>query len=222
MYFFDILSLAMEKLTLQKRDITGKKVKSLREKGLVPAVVYNSKTKSFNTELSNTDAQWLYKHTTSTTILDAEFEGRNFKCLVKDFDINSVTDDINHVSIFEIDENAVMTFTIPFEIIGTSPAVKNNLGVLVNPLTSIEVHCRLADLVPSIPIDISGLVHPGQSITVRDIKLPEGIHLVNDETLDAAIVTITELQKVEEVVSTAEAEQTATTTTEEDKAESAE
>ncbi len=132
--------------------------------------------------------------------------------MIKDFDINSVTGEINHVSIFEIDENAVMVFTIPFEIIGVSPAVKNNLGVMVNPLTAIEVHCKLADLVPNIQVDISGLDHPGQTITVRDIKLPNGISLINDEMLDAAIVTITDLQKTEEVAT----EETATETPAED------
>lgn len=205
----------MEKLILQNREILGKKVKNLRKEGLVPAVVYNSKTESFNTVLSNSDAQWLYKHTTSTTILDAELEGRSFKCLIKDFDINSVTGEINHISIFEIDENAVMVFTIPFEIIGVSPAVKNNLGVMVNPLTAMEVHCKLADLVPNIQVDISGLDHPGQTITVRDIKLPSGISLINDEMLDAAIVTITDLQKTEEVATEEAAAETPAETTEE-------
>lgn len=196
----------MEKLILQKREVTGKKVKNLREEGLVPAVVYNSKTESFNTVLSKADAQWLYRNTTSTTILDAELDGKSFKCLIKDFDINSVTGDINHVSIFEIDEKAVMVFTIPFEIIGISPAVKNNLGVLVNPLTAIEVHCTLADLVPSIPVDISGMEHPGQTIAVSDIKLPQGISLINEDLKDAAIITITELQKIEVVEAPAEEE----------------
>ena len=196
----------MEKLILQKREVTGKKVKGLREEGFIPAVVYNSKTESSNASLNRTDAEWLYRNTTSTTILDAELDGKKFKCLIKDFDINSVTGDINHVSIFEIDEREEMVFTIPFEIIGVSPAVKNNLGVLVNPLDAIEVHCTLADLVPNIPVDISGLDHPGQTITVSDIKLPKGISLINDDLKDAAIITITDLQKIEEVEAPAEEE----------------
>ena len=198
----------MKKLILQKREITGKKVKSLRKEGLIPAVVYNSKVESFNTLINKADAQWLHKNTTSTTVLDVEFEKRTFKCLVKNFDINSVTGDINHISIFEIDTSATMVFTIPFEIIGISPAVKNNLGVLINPLTSIEVQCTLADLVPSIEIDISGLEHPGQTITVEDIKLPNGMNLINTDLKNAAIITITELQKVEEVETSTESTET--------------
>lgn len=195
----DILSLAMKKLTLQKREITGKKVRSLRSHNQIPAVIYNSKTESFNATLERTDAEWLYRHATSTTILDAEFDGREFKCLVKDFDIHSVTGEINHISIFEIDENASMVFTIPFTLVGVSPAVKNNLGILVNPLDSIDVRCQLNKLKAEIEIDISELTAPGQTITVEDIQLPEGMTLINDDIKTAAIATITEAQKVEDI-----------------------
>lgn len=197
---FAILSLIMEKLKLQKRDVTGKKVKALREKGLVPAVVYNSKTESYNTLINKPDVERLYRSTTSTTIFDAEIDGREFKCLVKGFDVNSVTGEINHVSIFEIDENAPMIFTVPFTLVGVSPAVKNNLGILVNALDSVDVKCQLKKLQPEIVIDISNLTEPGQTISVEDITLPDGMTLVNDDIRTTAIVTIADAQKIEEAM----------------------
>jgi large subunit ribosomal protein L25 len=200
----------MKKLKLEKRDITGKKVKSLREKGLTPAVVYNSKGESSNVALSNTDSSWLYRNATSTTILDSEVDGREFKCLVKEFGVNSMTGEINHVSIFEIDDTAPMVFTIPFNIVGISPAVKNNIGILVQALDDIEVKCQLSKLQPSIDIDISTLTHPGQTITVEDIKLPEGMALINEDMQTAAIITIADAQKIEEAA-IADAEEAAAT-----------
>lgn len=190
----------MEKLQLQKRKITGKKVRHLRTEGLTPAVVYNSKGESTNTAMSNSDADWLYRNTTSTTILDTQLEKDSFKTLVKEFDINPVTEEINHVSLFQIDENAPMVFTVPFDIIGISPAVKNNLGVLVNVLDSIEVRCKLSELQPSIEIDVSKLDTVGQTINVNDIQLPKGMTLINDDLARATIVTITDIQKIEEVI----------------------
>ncbi|MGI6423293.1 MAG: 50S ribosomal protein L25 [Candidatus Dojkabacteria bacterium] len=189
----------MQKLKLEKRETLGKKVKALRREGTIPTVVYNTKGESFNTKISKKDAENLYRHTTSTTILDAEFEGREFKCLIKDFDINSLTGEINHISIFEIDENAPMVFTVPFTLVGVSPAVKNNLGILVNTLDDIDVKCQLSKLQPEIEVDISQLTEVGQTITVEDIKLPEGMTLVNEDMKTAAIATITEAQKVEEI-----------------------
>ncbi|HBB64711.1 MAG: 50S ribosomal protein L25, large subunit ribosomal protein L25 [candidate division WS6 bacterium GW2011_GWC1_33_20] len=190
----------MEKLNLQKREITGKKVKHLKKDGLVPAVVYNSKGDSTNVSVTKSDADWLYRNATSTTILDTVIGKEEYKTLVKEFGINSKTGIITHVSLFQIDENAPMVFTIPFTLVGISPAVKNNLGVLVNVLDSIDVKCQLSKLQADIEIDISGLEHTGQTINVSDIKLPEGMTLINEDLRNAAIVTITEAQKVEEVV----------------------
>jgi large subunit ribosomal protein L25 len=218
----------MEKLQLQKREVLGKKVRHLRKEGLTPAVVYNSKGESFNTSMSTSDAEWLYRNTTSTTILDTELEKDSFKTLVKEFSINPVTEQINHVSLFKIDESVSMIFTIPFNIVGISPAVKNNLGVLVNVLDSIDVRCKLSELQPYIEIDISNLDRQGQTINVNDIELPKGMSLINDDLANATIVTITEAQKVEEIVvapteeESAEGEETpegeeATTPTEEAK-----
>lgn len=194
----------MEKLKLQKREVLGKKVKNLRKDGLTPAVVYNSKGDSINTSMNSSDADWLYRNTTSTSIIDTQIDKDSFKTLVKEFSINPVTEDIYHVSLFQIDESAPMVFTVPFNIIGVSPAVKNNLGVLVNVLDSIEVRCKLSDLKPYIEIDISKLDTVGQTINVDDIKFPEGMSLINDEQAKATIVTITDIQKIEEVIAPVE------------------
>ncbi len=192
----------MEKLQLEKREILGKKVRHLRKDGLTPTVVYNSKGESINVSMSNSDADWLSRNTTSTTILETQLEKDSFKTLVKELSINPVTDEINHVSLFRIDESAPMVFTVPFNIVGISPAVKNNLGVLVNVLDGVDIRCKLSDLKPSIDIDISKLDSVGQTINVDDIQLPNGMSLINDEQAKATIVTITEIQKVEEVIVT--------------------
>jgi len=189
----------MDTLKLQKREITGKKVQKLRDEGLVPAVVYDSKTESRNVLIDASDADWLYRNTTSTTILDTEFGKDKFKALVKEFHIDPVTEKILHISLFQIDEDAPMLFSIPFNFLGVSPAVKNNLGVLVKVLDSIEVRCKLADLQPSIDIDISVLKDIGDTVNITDIQLPKGMNIINEELENVTIVTITEAQKIEEV-----------------------
>ncbi|KKR05542.1 MAG: 50S ribosomal protein L25 [candidate division WS6 bacterium GW2011_GWF2_39_15] len=193
----------MEKIVLNKREITGGKVAHLLKQGIVAAVVYNEKAESFNVQITVKEANWLAAHATSTTILDAELDGKKIKTVVKDFDFNPITDEVRHVSFFQIDENKEMIFTIPFKLTGISPAVKNNLGILVKALPAVDVKCKLADLVSEIEIDISNLEHPGQTISMNDIALPKGMTLPNDEHAMSAIVTITQLQKLEEELPTA-------------------
>jgi large subunit ribosomal protein L25 len=190
----------METITLEKRELLGKKSQNLLAQGFIPAVLYNAKGDSTNVKVEASAGKKLVRVATSTTIVDLKIGDKSIKALVKDVDLNPVTEEIRHIAFFEIDESKEMVFSIPFEIIGISPAVKNNLGILVKVLADIDVRCKLADLVPSISVDISGLDHPGQIIGVHDIKLPDGMELINKDLEQATIVTITEIQKEEEVV----------------------
>ncbi len=192
----------METITLEKRELLGKKSQNLLAKGFIPTVVYNAKGDSTNLQIEASAGKKLIRVATSTTIVDVKIGDKSIKALVKDVDLNPVTEEIRHIAFFEIDESKEMVFSIPFEIIGISPAVKNNLGILVKVLSDIDVRCKLSNLVPSISVDISGLDHPGQIIGVHDIKLPEGMELINKDLEQATIVTITEIQKEEEVVAT--------------------
>lgn len=198
----------MEKVKFLERDLNGKKNKILLKDGFIPAVVYNAKTESKNIMLDTSTAKQILKNATSTTILDTELDGKSFKVVVKEIDINPITEELRHISFFEIDESKDMVFSIPFEIIGISPAVKNNLGVLVEVMDSIEVRCKVNDLIPSIKVDISGLEHPGQSISIDELEIPKDISLINEELKNATVVTITEMQ--EEIVSTPTESETTT------------
>lgn len=189
----------MEKIKLQKRELTGKKIKQMREKDLIPAVMYNSKGDSINLSLEKGTAIKLYKITTPTTILDVEIDGKESKAIVKDFDINPKTVELLHVSFFEIDPKVVMDFTLPFTLKGVSPAVKNNLGILIQVSDSVKVRGKLEDLIAEIVIDVSHLEHPGQTISMEDIELPNGLELVHEEDEAIPIATITQLQKIEVV-----------------------
>lgn len=193
----------MENILFEKRDSKGSKCKDLLKEGKTPAVVYNAKTESESISLDSSIAKRILKEATSTSIFNAEFDGKKMKVIVKEVDKNPITDEIRHISFFEIDETKDMVFTIPFNIVGVSPAVKNNLGVLIEVMSSINVKCKLKDLVPYFEVDVSSLDHPGQSISVEDLHLPEGITFINEDVKNATIVTITELQKEDTPVVTA-------------------
>jgi large subunit ribosomal protein L25 len=196
----------MEKIIFEKREVLGKKNKKLFDEGYIPAVVYNSRGDSTNIKITKSFAPKIMSEVTSATVLDAEYDGKRMKVIVKEIDVNPLTERIRHISFFEIDEKQEMTFTIPFKIVGVAPAVKNNLGILVEVLPSIDVRGKLSDLVPFIEIDVTKLEHPGQSISLNELELPKSLELVNEELAETTIVTITELQE-EIVIEEPEAEE---------------
>lgn len=187
----------MEKIKLEERKITGKKSRQIRKQGNIPAVIYNSKGESKNVSVEQGLAVQLYREATPTTILDLEINGENIKGIVKEFDVNPRDNQILHIAFFEIDPKSEMDFTLPFTLEGISPAVKNNLGILVQVSNSVQVRCKVEKLIPEIVIDVTTLEHPGQTISMEDITLPEGLELVHEEDSSLPIATITQLQKVE-------------------------
>ena len=190
----------MNTIEFKTRELLGKASKKLVRQEMLPAVIYNAKGESFAVQITKSEVDHILKEATSTTIIDGNLDGKKIKVVVKEIDRNPVSGKIRHISFFAIDENEAMIFTIPFNIVGVSLAVKNNLGILVNALDSIDVRCKSSDLVDKIDIDISNLEHPGQSITIADIRLPKGMTLPNNDFSHATIVTITQAQKAEEVV----------------------
>jgi large subunit ribosomal protein L25 len=198
-FLSDKLPLDMKKIEAKTRKLIGKKSKILLKNGIIPGVMYNNKTESTSIELVNGDAIKSLRGVTSTTMFDLSIDGKSHNVIVRDIAIDPKTDDFTHVVFFELDEKSTFDFDIPFVLEGISPAVKNNLGSLVQPNTSLLVRCLIKNLPESIVIDISGMEHPGQSIKVSDIKLPEGVAPVHKEDLNNPVVTITQLQK-EEVI----------------------
>ena len=198
----------MENIVLEKRELTGKKSKRLLREGIIPCVIYNSKSESTNCQIGKGDAERLVQKVTSATILDVELSGKKMKAFVKDAETDPRKDSIRHISFFEIDEKAELTFDMPLVLVGVSPAVKNNIGVLIQPTYSVTVRAKAKDVIPQIEIDISSLENIGDSITLEEIEIPSGIELFNPEDINNTVATITDLQKqVEEEVDETEEEE---------------
>ena len=90
----------MEKIKFLERDVNGKKNKILNKEGFIPAVVYNAKTESKNIMLDSSIAKRIVRSATSTTILDVELDEKVFKVVVKEVDINPLTDELRHIAFF--------------------------------------------------------------------------------------------------------------------------
>ncbi len=190
----------MNQITLSKRTLTKRKARALLSEGIVPAVIYNAKNESTNVQVEHGIIERVLRTATKSTIFDLEIDGKTLKGVIKEVDYSPVNGILRHVSFYEIDPSQEMLFDLPIETTGVSLAVKNNLGILVQPAKTIQVKCKLADLVESIVVDISILQNTGDTILLRELEIPKGIKIPKDAHLNTPILTISDLQKAEEVV----------------------
>jgi large subunit ribosomal protein L25 len=195
------------KITAKKREVLGKKVKNLRNEGLVPASVYGPKMDSMNIQIDAKDFRKVFKDSGFSKFIDLEVEGdKSRKVLVKNLDIHPLKDHYVHVGFYLIDEDTKITVEVPVHVLGNSPAVKNNLGFLVLQLETIKLHCLPKDLPQYVEINIDGLEQAGNSINVGEVVLPADVELDSSMDSSTSIIYIASAQKeeVEEVVAPVE------------------
>ena len=89
-------------------------------------------------------------------------------------------------------------------MVGESLAVKEKIGILIQPLNEIEVEALPTDLPEKLQLEISSLKQIGDALTVGDIKVPEGVTFLTDQK--ETLVKIDPPAKEEEVVVAAPAE----------------
>lgn len=182
-------------LKATKREITGKQVSQLRRKKKLPAVLYGPNRGSTNITIDPLEFKKLFKDVGYSKLFDLDLEGDKVKVLVKDLQANTLTDEFIHIDLYQVNMKKEITAEIPLTFVGESFAVKNNIGLLVHPLQSVSVTCLPGDLPASLEVSIDGFNEIGDSITVADIKLPEGVEIANDVAPDSPVAYIAAPQK---------------------------
>lgn len=203
-------------LVAQKRDILGKKVKNLREQGLVPAEVYGGGVENAHIVVSAKEFNKVFKQAGENTIISLSIDGKEQKALIHDVDFDALTEAPIHADFRAIRMDEKLRVHIPVRFTGESAAVKNG-GVLVKAMQELEVESLPADLPHEFSVDLSVLVELGNSIHVSDLVVPKGVEILAES--EAVIVTVTAQVEEEEVVAAPVDLSEIKTETEEKKAE---
>jgi len=179
----------MEQLNLKAapRELLGKKVKILREKGQIPAILYGRNFQSLPLALDKGELAEISGQAGESTLIDLEVPRQKpMKVLIRHIQKDSVSDNPLHVDLYKVDMGQEIETEIPLEFIGTSAAVEELEGNLITNKNSIKVECLPDKLVSKIEVDISPLKTFEDLILVKNLKIPEGIKVL--EEIDDVVV----------------------------------
>ena len=171
-----------DKLSLAKRELTGKKVKSLREQGIVPSVVFGGEGDPILTQSAYNETEKVLLSAGYHSPIDLDIAGKKQMALVKTVHLDPVKRTIQNVEFQAISADEVVEATTPIEIVNfeTSDANKAHL-TLLQVMEEIEVKAKPADLPEAIVVDASALKTVEDSIKISDIVLPKGVELADKE-----------------------------------------
>jgi large subunit ribosomal protein L25 len=189
------------KLAAERREAIGRSaVRKLKVRGVVPAVVYGGRDKPEPLQVSRRDISLILSHASGENILvELEINGEKASrmAMVQEVQHSPVGGDILHVDFHAVSMDEKVEADVPLEPTGTANGVKNFGGLLEQSLRALAVECLPRDLPDVITVDVSEL-NIGDSIHVRDIKLPDGVtaNVQADLTVFSVLAPIVEEEPV--------------------------
>ncbi len=171
-----------DKLSLAKRVVTGKKVKNLREDGLIPSVIFGGKGEPILAQSEYVATEKVLLSAGYHSPIDLDIDGKEQMALVKTVHLDPVKRTIMNIEFQAISANQIVEATAPIEIINfeQSDANKAHLTIL-QVMEEIDVKAKPADLPDAIIVDAANLKTVDDDITIADLQLPKGVELADKE-----------------------------------------
>jgi large subunit ribosomal protein L25 len=162
----------------------------------IPAVFYGNGVESTSITLSESEFKSVWKKAGSSALITLTGVDGDKEVIIQDMDIDPVSSQVRHIDFYVVKRGQVMEVDVPLEFVGVSPAVKELGGILVKVMHELKVEVLPKDIPQHIEIDISSLKELDSQITIKDLKLPEGVKALDEET--EVVVAISEAQEESE------------------------
>lgn len=185
-------------LAVKTRQIIGKKVRILRRKGLLPAVIYGPKIKPISLALDAKEFEKAYQEAGESSLIKLELPElkKEYLVLIHEVQRDPLTDKFIHVDFYQapLGEEIEAKVLLVFE--GEAPAVKELGGTLIKNISELEVKALPQNLPKEIKINVESLTTFEDTISIKDLKVPSGVKILKD--LDEIVAQVTPPEKVEE------------------------
>jgi large subunit ribosomal protein L25 len=185
----------------QLRTETGKKnTRALRSQGLVPGVIYGG-----SQEVNFAAPVLSFKnlvYTAEFLLAQINVDGKSYRCILKDVQLDKVSDELAHLDFLELVEDRKVVATIPIHFTGTAAGVKGG-GKLVTKMKTLKVKTFPKYLREFIDVDLTDL-ELNENIRVEDVKDPN-YEILNSPRIPIASVVMTRQLKQEEAAAPAAA-----------------
>jgi large subunit ribosomal protein L25 len=171
----------------------------LRRSGQVPAVVYGGEHSGVPVSVDpKALLKIFYSESGVNTLIGLSVDnGRTNKVLVKEIQLDPVTDALLHVDFYELALDKAITVTVSVVLKGEAVGVKQQGGMVDFIHREVQVECMPADIPEHIEVDVSTLMI-GQGVRLRELSA--GVSWVPVSDADTLLVHViaSKVEKVED------------------------
>ncbi len=182
--------------TLKVQEFT----KDIDMSGSIKAVVYGPSYPSTSIVINQKDFIKLYKEVGESTVITLSGLKSDQDVLIHDVQKDVRNSDVLHVDFYAVQKGKKIRVNIPLVFTGVSEAVKNHGADLIKNIFEIEVEAEAKDLPHEIEVDLSVLKEVDDHITIADIKVSQGVKIIDNP--EDVVVTATKHEEEKEESST--------------------
>ena len=183
-------------LKAETRKRTGSGVlKQMRREGYIPSVVYGKGSENINIKVNTKALTDMLAHSASESILvDLEIDGgASQTAFLQSTQHNALSGALVHADFLAVTEGMKISASIPVELHGEPVGVKSG-GIIEQLIRDLEISCSPKDLPERIDANIEHL-KVGDSLTVGDLDIPEGVEPTLASDVLVAIVNESRVTK---------------------------
>lgn len=185
------------KLNAQLRSTPGTSTATkLRMKGQIPAICYGGGKDPINLQLNPAELlKSLDPIKGRNTLLHLQVEGQGapISVMLKDTQRDKLRGELIHADFLRVATDKPVRAVVPLAMIGKAAGVKDG-GTLHQVYRTVVVSCVPGKIPTNIELDVNSL-GIGQSIHVRDLKLPEGVTVSLAANTTLCVVTVPKAEK---------------------------
>ena len=172
-----------EILRAKKREARGTKAcRRLRAAGQIPAIVYGHEQEPVAVQVAAEDLDRALRR--RSRMFDIRLGRKKESVLLRDIQHDALGDEVIHADFVRVAMDEAIAIEVPITLKG-KPRAEH--AVLQQTLASLEVECLPSDIPEEILVPVGDL-EVGQSISVADLTMPEGVKVLADaETIVAAL-----------------------------------
>lgn len=199
--------MASANLSANARDLGGKgNARKLRSEGRVPAIVYGHGRDPLSLSINTRELEKLLDHISAeSTVIDLDIDGKPSRTLIREIQRHPFKRQILHVDFQELVAGEKISVSIPIVLMGVPDGVRMDGGILDQTMRELEIEVDPSNIPNHVEVDVTKLTI-GSSVHVRDIQLPEGVEVLDDE--DASVCVVSAPRAVVEETAVAEGVET--------------
>lgn len=188
----------MISLSAKIRKNFGKKTKSIKKMGGVPAVVYGPGVKNASIEVDEKEFKKVFQKAGESSLVELFIDGEKEKrpVLIHEIQRDPVSDKTIHIDFFQASLKEEVEVAIPLFFEGSAPAEKDLGGTVMKNILEIEVKALPQNLPHEIIVNIDSLKTFQDHILIKDLIVPANVQVLKKP--DAIVVSVLAPQKVEE------------------------